>query len=250
MVKGILFDKDGTLIDFYEVWGTAAGPVMDRLLADCHMGEREILKRELLERLGIHGSSIDPEGAFAFMTYQEITGIIWNFLKKVHPERLPEKQAFLTQVQNEFYREVVEKRTDYPVFTDVRNLFQTLTEAYHLHVGLATTDTLSSAKACLDCMKASEYVTFWGTDDGVMPVKPDGKLIELAADAWQISPEEILMVGDTPNDMRFAHNGRAFALGTLSGTGCRKDMETLADDLIESVAELPAWLDRYKERDK
>ena len=53
MIKGILFDKDGTLIDFYKVWGTAAGPVMDRLLAGCHMGEREFLKKELLERLGL-----------------------------------------------------------------------------------------------------------------------------------------------------------------------------------------------------
>ena len=38
MIKGILFDKDGTLIDFYKVWGAAAGPVMDRFLADFHMG--------------------------------------------------------------------------------------------------------------------------------------------------------------------------------------------------------------------
>lgn len=57
---------------------TGHGP----LLADCHMGEREFLKKELLERLGIYDSEIDPEGAFAWMTYREITDVIWNFLKE------------------------------------------------------------------------------------------------------------------------------------------------------------------------
>ena len=243
MIKGILFDKDGTLIDFYKVWGTAAGPVMDRLLADCHMGERESLKIAILERLGIHGSEIDPEGAFAWMTYREITDVIWNFLKEEHQELLPERQEFLERVKKEFYREVVEKRTDYPVFTEVKELFRKLTEEYGMKVGLATTDTYASARACMECLGVSSYVTFWGTDDGILPVKPDGRLVELAAESWQIKPEEILMTGDTPNDMRFAHNGHAFALGVLSGTGKRKDMECVADDLIESVAELPAWLD-------
>ena len=241
MIKGILFDKDGTLIDFNEVWGTAVGPVMDRLLADCHMGERELLKRELLERLGIHGNRIDPEGAFAWMTYQEITNIIWAFLREEHIETLPEKEIFLKKVQREFYREVVEDRTEYPMFTDVKVLFQTLTEE-GFHVGLATTDTYDSTRAFMDRLGASDYITFWGTDDGILPVKPDEKLAVLAADEWKIYPEELLMVGDTPNDMRFAHNGHIYALGVLSGTGQRKDMEQLADDLIESVAELPAWI--------
>ena len=77
----------------------------------------------------------------------------------------------------------------------------------------------------------------------VTKVKPDGKLVELAAESWHIKPEELLMVGDTPNDMRFAHNGHAFAIGVLSGTGKIHHMECVADDLIESVAELPAWLE-------
>ena len=47
--------------------------------------------------------------------------------------------------------------------------------------------------------------------------------------------------------MRFAHNGHALALGVLSGTGKIHHMECVADDLIESVAELPAWLEEKRE---
>lgn len=246
MIKGILFDKDGTLIDFYEVWGTAAEPVMDWLLADCPLADRDLLKKELLEKLGIYESGIDPEGAFAWMTYREISEIIWKFMKEKHMEPVPEKTQLLSRVETEFYKEVVEKQTEYPVFMDVKKLFQILTEQYHLFVGLATTDTRQSAKICISRLQAEEYVSFWGADDGIMPVKPDGTLIELAARTWKIHPEEILVVGDTPNDMRFAHNGHAFALGVLSGTGRKKDMERMADDLIDSIAELPAWLERKK----
>ena len=102
----------------------------------------------------------------------------------------------------------------------MKELFRKLTEEYGVKVGLATTDTYASARACMDCLDASGYVTFWGTDDGTLPVKPDGKLVELAAESWN-----------------------ALALGVLSGTGKIHHMECVADDLIESVAELPAWLE-------
>lgn len=68
------------------------------------------------------------------MTYREITDVIWNFLKEEHPELLSEKQELLERVQNEFYTEVVEKRRDYPVFTEVKELFRKLTEEYGVKV--------------------------------------------------------------------------------------------------------------------
>lgn len=247
VIKGILFDKDGTLIDFNAVWGAAAGPALERFLAAYCSEGREQVQQRLMEQIGIHGDRIDPEGAFAWMSFGEIAEVIWDYLEKEPTCRLPEdsdtgRQDLLERLKSEFYLEAVEKRTDYPTFTDVKELFRMLTEELGMQVGLVTTDTLDSARACLNTMGASPYITFWGADDGSLPLKPDGRLGELAARQWNLRPEELVIVGDTPNDMRFAHNCGAFALGVLSGTGRREDMEDSADDLIESVAELPAWL--------
>ena len=59
MIKGILFDKDGTLIDFYEVWGKAAVKVAKRLCDARRMPERQ---RMLLREMGVADGRVDPDG--------------------------------------------------------------------------------------------------------------------------------------------------------------------------------------------
>ena len=72
-----------------------------------------------------------------------------------------------------------------------------------------------------------------------MPLKPSGEIITKAAKYWDIDSEKILVVGDTLNDMRFAHNGGAIAVGVLSGVSKRQDLQAMADYIIDSVADLP-----------
>ena len=47
-IKGILFDKDGTLIDFFKVWEPAIKPVLERLLAQLGL---EFDREEFLKQL-------------------------------------------------------------------------------------------------------------------------------------------------------------------------------------------------------
>lgn len=51
-IKGILFDKDGTLIDFFKVWEPAIKPVLERLLAQLGLEFDREEKECLLKRLG------------------------------------------------------------------------------------------------------------------------------------------------------------------------------------------------------
>lgn len=48
-------------------------------------------------------------------------------------------------------------------------------------------------------------------------------------------PEEVMVVGDSPTDMEFAHNSGGLAVGVLSGVGSREELKGMADILIPSV---------------
>ena len=235
-IKGILFDKDGTLIDFFEVWGRHVGRVVERILEFYHLKGRADLKLAILERLGVHGIVVDPEGDLAWKPY----GLIAEDIAEILDEALgrhvsiPELKQQLIDI---FYDEISASISDYPVFTDMKKLVGKL-EKMGIKIGLATTDEFKSTRLCMERMGIDKDITFYGTADRGLPEKPDGALIHRAAEKWGIKDEEIAMVGDTPNDMRFAHNGRGIGIAVLSGLGKREDLQPLADYVIDSVDDL------------
>lgn len=239
-IKGILFDKDGTLIDFFEVWGTAVAPVMEKLLNQYGLSEVPHIREKLLEKLGVVDGKVDPEGALAWKPYAFIAEDLLEVLKPFGGK--PDAKKLTKELIDGFYEEVCEKRREYPTFTDLPTLMKTL-KNMDMKIGLATTDELASTKSCMEKLGIAEEISFYGTAGSGLPTKPSGALIEKAAKCWQIDTSEIAVVGDTPNDMRFAHNGNALGIAVLSGTGKKEDLQPYADEIIDSVDELIALLE-------
>ncbi len=255
-IKGILFDKDGTLIDFHKVWVPAARRVAERLCKKYGTPEK---KEEILLKMGVSGDRADPEGALACKSYTEIAEDLAAVLFReedipveCHDDRMPsQKMEFcaseerVRELSNDlerlFYAEVGEKLTHYPTFTNVKQMLRTL-KAMGLKVGIATSDGWKSTRSCLASLRVLGEFSFFGVTGVNLPEKPDGRLIEMAARQWNLSPEEIAVVGDTPNDMRFAENGHALAIAVRSGVGTESSLAPLADYLIDSVADLPAFV--------
>ena len=62
-------------------------------------------------------------------------------------------------------------------------------------------------------------------------------------DLTGLRPAEVAVVGDNRHDLEMARAGGAgLAIAVLSGTGTRQTLEPLADVVLRSVADLPAWL--------
>lgn len=238
-IRGILFDKDGTLIDFYEVWGTAVSPVMEKLLNKYGLSGVPHIREKVLKSLGVVHGKIDPEGALAWKPYDLIAEDLLDVLGDF--EGKPKSEELTKELINGFYEEVCEKRREYPTFTDLPVLMKTLRDM-NIKIGLATTDELASTQICMERLGIAGEISFYGTAGGALPAKPSGELISEAAKYWQIKPEQIAVVGDTPNDMRFAHNGNALGIAVLSGTGKKEDLQPFADEIIDSVDDLVTLL--------
>ena len=56
-------------------------------------------------------------------------------------------------------------------------------------------------------------------------------------------PSEIVVVGDNPHDLEMARSaGAGAAIGVLTGNSDREHLAPLADAVLDSVRDLPAWL--------
>ncbi|MCD8364093.1 MAG: HAD family hydrolase [Lachnospiraceae bacterium] len=238
-IKGILFDKDGTLIDFHKVWVPAATRVAERRCGEYNVPDK---REEVLLKMGVSGNLVDPEGALACKSYGEIAEDLSGVLEK-------RDEGLAADLERLFYEEVGEKLTHYPTFTNVKRLLQTL-KAMEIRVGIATSDGWESTRSCLTSLRVLGEFSFFGVTGVNLPEKPDGRLIGTAAGQWEISPEEIAVVGDTPNDMRFAKNGRALGIAVRSGVGTESSLAPLADYLIDSVADLPALVRSVNNEEK
>ncbi|MBF0786995.1 MULTISPECIES: HAD family hydrolase [unclassified Streptococcus] len=243
MIKGILFDKDGTILDFFALWQPAIKPVLERLMADYGVQPQEEYLPVLEEAIGIKNGQIDPEGAIAWKPYDLIAQDVAAVVKTVVPDL--ELKDLSERLENYFGNEIACADMKEATFTDMKSLFQQLRER-GIFIGIVTTDTFQATWKCMNDLELTSFISFLGASDNGLPVKPDRSLLQKVATLWECHPAEIMVVGDTPNDMRFAKNGHALAVGVTSGVGTVECLSAYTPYVIPSLADLLPLLERLE----
>ncbi|MEM5491906.1 HAD family hydrolase [Hoeflea sp. AS16] len=228
-IKAILFDKDGTLIDFDKTWakinrkGALIAADGDAALADI-----------LLVECGMDLSTgkTRADSMFAAANASEIAAHMVAHGSPFEPEELMRRldQTFVEGAES-----------PWPI-CDLKALMQTLAGA-GLSLGIASSDGEASIRRTVEVLELSSEIDFIaGYDSGYGPKPEPGMLLAFAAHLG-LEPSQIAMIGDNGHDMEMARAAAAgAAIGVLSGTGTRQTLEALADVLIGSVADLPALL--------
>ena len=230
-VRAVLFDKDGTLIDFHRSW-----TVIIRSAARALCGADPSRTKHLLSTGGWDGDldQARPGSVYAQGSNGEIAALWAAHLGRNDAEALARwLNDWLAQ---EGPRSAV-------AVTDLDRLFARL-RRLDLRLGIATMDTEASARACAEKFGVTHHLEFVCGYDSGAGVKPGPGMVMAFADRLGLHPRDIAVVGDSPHDLAMARAaGAGRAIGVLDGTGTRALLAPLADHLIASIDDHQGLLD-------
>src|SRR5579875_3580673 len=125
-----------------------------------------------------------------------------------------------------------------------RELIETLKERGH-RVVLASSAKPEEVDRYLDLLDARELADAWTDADDVRSTKPAPDLVHAALAKVGGSPQDAVMVGDTPWDVRSASAAQVPTLAVLTGGFAIEELrESGAVEVFESVADLCSGLER------
>lgn len=227
-IKAILFDKDGTLIDFDAFWIPVSAAAVKDILSRAGAGDDMLT--EVLGALGVHGDTTDPDGLLCRGTYGEMGLEIRGVLSE-HGIRLSEEEAM--RMTGDAFSRSAGAGTVKPVCAGLRGVLERLKER-GIRLLVVTTDNPEVTHICLEKLNIEDLFEKVIADDGVVPPKPDPRCaLDFAAESG-IPVGEIAMVGDTLTDIGFARNAgmRMIYVGKSSDAG------KLADARISDVSHI------------
>jgi phosphoglycolate phosphatase len=232
VIRGVLFDKDGTLFDFFTVWVPACREAATHVVTD--MGRPELLDA-ILSAGGLEPATgrVTPGSLLAAGTTDELIAA-WA---RVADDGW--RAAYADDVHRIFHRHASAAPKE---VAPLAALFDDL-RGRGLKIGVATQDSTAAAEAALVSAGARALVDVVLGADAVARPKPAPDMVEAFARAAGVDASEVMMVGDSTVDLemgRAAGVGRV--VGVLSGPSEHADLEPLADDVIASVAVLPSVL--------
>lgn len=227
----LVFDKDGTLIDFHAMWGGWATELGRRLDG----ATRRPVAGDVFATIGFDPSSgrVRPGTPLAIATMAEIREIVAAVVRRWCPNIAAARRAVDTAW---FTPDPV---TSAVPITDLPKLFAGLREGGR-QLAVATTDDRASTEATLRALGIREHVSALACGDDGVGVKPDPRMLLAICEALRIPPERTAVVGDTAADLTMGRDaGAGLVIGVLSGIDDADRLSPLADLVLPSIADLP-----------
>ena len=219
-IRGVVFDKDGTLFDFNAVWSVWC----DRVVNELADGD-SVIAHSLSETIGY-----DLQNRSFSSGSLIVSGAAYDTAKAM-ASVLSEKDA--SRVNS-----VCIKHTVGLPLAPVENLTAVLgkLKSSGLTLGVATNDSEASAHAQLADGKIAGYFEFVCGFDSGFGSKPNAGMLQAFCRATGIAASEVAMVGDSLHDI---HSGIAagagLTVGVLTGPAKEPELASHADVVMADI---------------
>ena len=228
VIKGLLFDKDGTLFDFEKTWNSWTLRILQEVSekSDVNIGK-------LAESINfdLKAGKLLPQSIVIAGTHREVTAALHRNLPNWNFEHL---ESYLL--------DIVIETPQYEV-VPLRSFFQELkSEGFSL--GVMTNDAERGAQAHLAAAGILSLLDFVAGSDTGYGCKPAPEPLLAFAKKSALKPEEIAMVGDSLHDLQAADAAGMMRIAVLTGIATENQLKNYADIVLPSIADLPDLLSK------
>lgn len=204
----LLFDKDGTLFDFMQLWGSWAERMLtqieNHLQASGHslIGDREHVFGTRYNQEG-HLIDYDRCGPLAMASVEQSTAVLaWQ----LYATGTPWDQA-IAQIRqfSDIAMQHIEKERPVQSLPGLL-LFLEQCRTAQLPLAVITADWTSEAVKHLRWSGLESYFQYIIGSDQVQQSKPAPDLVYIACERLGISPHQTILIGDSNADMQMGQN--------------------------------------------
>lgn len=197
--KGVILDKDGTLISLDRLWPEVYGASFERLAKAYQIPVDQV---EALERIGIVDGVMASDGIAAMAKVEDV-------LSAMIGEHLFRKED---------WRIILEK-FEFMVFKEIKANIEHVTFLHPVVMptlrewkrqgrilGLVTTDSRTNTILMLKYLDMESLFSYIGCGDDPVHSKPHPAHAERFMQAFDLHPSQVVMIGDSPFDESFSEN--------------------------------------------
>lgn len=232
----VVFDKDGTLIDFHAVWGPRLVRGAKTLAAKAGLGDDFLSHLYRASGYDADAGRTLGQGPLATAPLHQFTvivasvlfqhGLTWDQALALSKDHMGSAMTATPTAQEIIPRGAIGESLKH------------LVDA-HIPAVIATTDNRLATEIMLHELGLEPFFADvrCGDDDG--PVKPDIAILSAIAHSQQLEVSELVMVGDTVSDLTMARKaGAALCVGITGGAGSPDELQLHADVLIGDISEI------------
>lgn len=236
MIRGVLFDKDDTLIDLAAFWRAPIRATVRFICETLDHADDTALCHALTCACGFDGDTLIGESPVVAGTNADVIASCMAVLK----------QYDISTANSSLFSRLCETYLEYACLRDgilrptgdLHAVLETLC-ALGCKIGVVTSDSYTSTTHALRKLGILDAIDLVLTADRVAHPKPAPDMAEIFCARFALSPDEVVMVGDSNNDIRFARNAGLTAVLFDCST---HTTESTADFIIHDLESLPVLL--------